>query len=101
MKDKLLKLSVMLQILKDENGQDLIEYALVVALIAFAATAGMGSLANDITNAFIKIGKTEDGRVSKSFRSRGWTDEQKTYFFLVRLGHWISVRTCSKDPACA
>ena len=56
MKDKLLKLSVMLQILKDENGQDLIEYALVVALIAFAATAGMGTLAADINNAFIKIG---------------------------------------------
>ena len=56
MKDKMLKLSVMLQILMDENGQDLIEYALVVALIAFAATAGMGTLAADINNAFIKIG---------------------------------------------
>jgi pilus assembly protein Flp/PilA len=56
MKDKLLKLSVMLQILMDENGQDLIEYALVVALIAFAATAGMNTLANDINVAFGKIG---------------------------------------------
>ena len=56
MKDGMLKLSVMLQILMDENGQDLIEYALVVALIAFAATAGMGTLANDINNAFLKIG---------------------------------------------
>jgi pilus assembly protein Flp/PilA len=56
MKDKLLKLSVMLQILKDENGQDLIEYALVVALIAFAATAGMGTLATDINLAFANIG---------------------------------------------
>jgi pilus assembly protein Flp/PilA len=56
MKDKMLKLSVMLQILMDESGQDLIEYALVVALIAFAATAGMGTLAADINNAFIKIG---------------------------------------------
>lgn len=56
MKDKLLKLSVMLQILKDENGQDLIEYALVVALIAFAATAGMSTLANDINAAFGTIG---------------------------------------------
>jgi len=55
MKDKLLKLSVMLQILKDENGQDLIEYALVVALIAFAATVGMQSLAGGINNAFITI----------------------------------------------
>ncbi len=56
MKDKFLKLSVMLQILMDENGQDLIEYALVVALIAFAATAGMGTLATNINNAFMKIG---------------------------------------------
>jgi pilus assembly protein Flp/PilA len=56
MKDKLLKLSVMLQILMDENGQDLIEYALVVALIAFAATAGMNTLATDINAAFNKIG---------------------------------------------
>jgi pilus assembly protein Flp/PilA len=56
MKDKLLKLSVMLQILKDENGQDLIEYALVVALIAFAATAGMGSLATAINVAFNHMG---------------------------------------------
>ena len=56
MKDKLLKLSVMLQLLKDENGQDLIEYALVVALIAFAATAGMTSLANSLNTAFTNIG---------------------------------------------
>ena len=40
----------------DESGQDLIEYALVAALIAFAATAGMGTLATDINNAFSKIG---------------------------------------------
>jgi pilus assembly protein Flp/PilA len=56
MKDQLLKVSVMLQILKDENGQDLIEYALVVALIAFAATAGMGSLATSLNQAFTNIG---------------------------------------------
>ena len=56
MKDRWLKLSVMLQILKDENGQDLIEYALVVALIAFAATAGMSTLAQDLNTAFSNIG---------------------------------------------
>jgi pilus assembly protein Flp/PilA len=47
---------VKLQLLKDESGQDLIEYALVVALIAFAATAGMSTLAGDINSAFTKIG---------------------------------------------
>ncbi|WP_263419488.1 Flp family type IVb pilin [Terriglobus albidus] len=43
-------------ILSGEDGQDLIEYALVVALIAFAATAGMSTLANNINNAFLQIG---------------------------------------------
>jgi pilus assembly protein Flp/PilA len=42
--------------LNREDGQDLIEYALVVALIAFAATAGMGTVAKDINDAFIAIG---------------------------------------------
>jgi pilus assembly protein Flp/PilA len=44
--------------LKDESGQDLIEYALVVALIAFAATAGMNDLATKINTAFTNIGDT-------------------------------------------
>jgi pilus assembly protein Flp/PilA len=39
-----------------EEGQDLIEYVLVVALIAFAATVGMTTLAQAINNAFIAIG---------------------------------------------
>jgi pilus assembly protein Flp/PilA len=57
MKDQLMKLSVKLQLLlEDESGQDLVEYALVVALIAFAATVGMGSLANGINAAFVSIG---------------------------------------------
>jgi pilus assembly protein Flp/PilA len=56
MSNMLTKLYVKLQILKDESGQDLIEYALVVALIALACTAGMGSVAANINNAFEKIG---------------------------------------------
>jgi len=40
---------------KEESGQDLIEYALVVALIALAATAGMSTLATGINSAFTKI----------------------------------------------
>ena len=42
-------------LLRDE-GQDLIEYALIVALIALAATAGMSTLASDINTAFSNIG---------------------------------------------
>jgi pilus assembly protein Flp/PilA len=38
------------------RGQDLIEYALVVALIAFAAAAGMSGVATKINLAFTAIG---------------------------------------------
>jgi len=38
-----------------EEGQDLIEYALVVALIAFGATASMRALSGGINSAFSKI----------------------------------------------
>jgi pilus assembly protein Flp/PilA len=59
MKDKFLMLCVKLQNqLSREEGQDLIEYALVVALIALAATAGMKTLATDINAAFTSIGTT-------------------------------------------
>lgn len=53
-------MSHMLEVLrglhKDESGQDLIEYALIAALIAFAAIAGMSSLASSLNEAFSKIG---------------------------------------------
>lgn len=42
--------------LKREEGQDLIEYALVVALIALGATAGMSTVATNINQAFTSIG---------------------------------------------
>ncbi len=58
MKKHLLKLQAKIQVLLNDNGQDLIEYALVVALIAFAATAGMSTLAKDINKAFVSIGST-------------------------------------------
>ena len=42
--------------LLDEQGQDLIEYALVAGLIGFACIAGMNVLSNQINLAFSKIG---------------------------------------------
>jgi pilus assembly protein Flp/PilA len=44
------------EMLRREEGQDLIEYALVVALIALAATAGMTTVATAINTAFSNIG---------------------------------------------
>ena len=41
--------------LLQEEGQDLVEYALVVALIAFGAIAGMQFLASGLNNAFSTI----------------------------------------------
>jgi pilus assembly protein Flp/PilA len=61
MQDLFLTLYVKMQSLKDalvedERGQDLIEYALVVALIALGATASMKTLANAISTAFGSVG---------------------------------------------
>ena len=57
MKNKLMLRCIQLRnLISDEQGQDLIEYALVVALIALAATAGMQTVANDINLAFSNIG---------------------------------------------
>jgi pilus assembly protein Flp/PilA len=41
---------------RDESGQGLVEYLLILALVAFAATAGMGSLASGLNSAFVQIG---------------------------------------------
>ena len=59
MKIKMFSFCLKIQsLLNREEGQDLIEYALVVALIAFAATAGMKTVATDINQAFQNIGST-------------------------------------------
>jgi pilus assembly protein Flp/PilA len=42
--------------IRDESGQDLIEYALVAAIIALGATAAMSSLSTIISSTFTKIG---------------------------------------------
>ena len=41
---------------QEDSGQDLIEYALIAALIALAATFGMSSVAVAINDAFSSIG---------------------------------------------
>jgi pilus assembly protein Flp/PilA len=61
MRDDVLKLYIKMQslrnaLLENQSGQDLIEYALVVSLIALAATAGMSTVATKIGDAFTAVG---------------------------------------------
>ena len=64
MKDMFLKLCVKAQsIMNDERGQDMIEYILVAALVALAATAGMNTLATSLNTAFGNIGTKLTGYV--------------------------------------
>jgi pilus assembly protein Flp/PilA len=43
------------ELIRAEHGQDLVEYALVVALIAFGAVAAMKGLSSQIKTAFSTI----------------------------------------------
>lgn len=45
---------------QEESGQDLIEYALIAALLALAAITTMQTLGKSINNAFSKIGTSLD-----------------------------------------
>ncbi len=49
---------------REDSGQDLIEYALIAALIALAATVGMGTVATAINTAFSAIGSKLIGYTS-------------------------------------
>jgi pilus assembly protein Flp/PilA len=53
MNEMMLKMYIKLQtLIAREEGQDLVEYALVVALIAFGAVAAMKGLSTEINLAF-------------------------------------------------
>ena len=43
-------------LMTEESGQDLIEYALVAALVGLGSVAAMSGLANSITNTFTGVG---------------------------------------------
>lgn len=49
-------LNVLRMMHKDEAGQGLVEYMLILALVCFGAVAGMTGLAAFINNAFTTIG---------------------------------------------
>lgn len=56
--------SVIRRLHNDESGQDLIEYALVAALIALGAVTTIGSLATDINLAFSQLATTFSSAVA-------------------------------------
>ncbi|HVT96942.1 MAG TPA: Flp family type IVb pilin [Acidobacteriaceae bacterium] len=51
-------LTLLKSLLHDESGQDLIEYALIAALIAVAAIAAMRGLSTKIATEFNTIGNS-------------------------------------------
>ena len=58
MKSTLLNLYVKFQGLKNDEGQDLVEYALLVALIALVCVAGVNNVASAVNNVFASISST-------------------------------------------
>ncbi len=51
---------------RDESGQDVLEYALVLAAVALAAVAGSSSIASIITSAMGSIGTKIQNRVASA-----------------------------------
>ena len=53
----MIELARLLRLLhRDEEGQGLVEYLLILALVAFACTAGMKVLADGLNIAFSEVG---------------------------------------------
>jgi len=49
-------MTLLRQLIHDESGQDLIEYALLAALVGLSAVVSMKGLSNSIKNTFNGIG---------------------------------------------
>ncbi len=47
---------ILTNLMNEDSGQDLIEYALVAALVGLGAVAAMGGLKNAVSNTFNAIG---------------------------------------------
>jgi len=52
MNKRFIQLHVLIQALREEAGQDLIEYVLIGGVVAVGAVAGMSSLAGNLNSAF-------------------------------------------------
>ena len=75
-------------LLTDESGQDLIEYALIAALIAVAAILAMKGLANKINNEFNAVGNAGCFcGVARHFDGMRMIVEARERGFRIRLRH--------------
>jgi len=55
MRDTLLKMYMTFQGLKNDEGQDLVEYALLVALVALVCVTGINNVATAVNSVFTNI----------------------------------------------
>ena len=60
----LVEVQALLWRLRDENGQDLVEYALVIAVVCLGIIAGMNTLANGINTAMNTLGTSLNSAVA-------------------------------------
>lgn len=64
--DRILKLIIQVQIWRDEQGQDLIEYALMAGFVAVAAGAIMPNIASSISTIFSQVSSVLSAASSQS-----------------------------------
>jgi pilus assembly protein Flp/PilA len=68
MQDLVLKLyakaQIVLESLKEENGQDLVEYALVIAVVCLGLISGMNTLANGVNAAMTTLSSNLNAAVA-------------------------------------
>lgn len=50
--------NLVLRFVREEEGQDLIEYALLAAFISLAAVAAIGALGSAVNNVYTKVSTT-------------------------------------------
>ena len=57
-------LGILCNLHSDESGQDLVEYAMAAALIAFGSITSMSALASSINTSFSKVGSAITSAIS-------------------------------------
>ena len=55
---------LLISLVRDDEGQDLVEYALLIAFIALACIVGLQSLGTAINNTYNSISSSLSGAVS-------------------------------------